>query len=75
MPEEEARPWHIVLRISESASMSEIKAAYRLRISEYHPDKVASMGEEIRVLAEKKSKEINLAYSAAAKLKVGTKNI
>jgi DnaJ-domain-containing protein 1 len=31
-------------------------------MTEYHPDKVASLGPELRALAEKKSKEINAAY-------------
>ena len=39
--------------------------AYKRRISEYHPDKVAQMGEEIRALAERRSKEINAAYDEA----------
>ena len=34
-------------------------------MSEYHPDKVASLGKEIRELAERKSKEINAAYRDA----------
>ena len=31
-------------------------------ISQYHPDKVAQMGEEIRAVANAKSREINAAY-------------
>ncbi len=42
--------------------MEEIRAAYLMRISEYHPDKVAALGKEIREVAERKSKEINVAY-------------
>ena len=29
---------------------------------EYHPDKVAHLGPELRILAERKAKEINEAY-------------
>lgn len=32
------------------------------RVSEYHPDKVATLGEELRKLAEEKTKQINEAY-------------
>ena len=38
------------------------KSAYRTLIAQYHPDKVALMGDEIREVAERKAKEINEAY-------------
>jgi DnaJ like chaperone protein len=34
-------------------------------MSEYHPDKVAHLGDEIREIAARKSKEINAAYEEA----------
>jgi uncharacterized Zn finger protein (UPF0148 family) len=40
----------------------EIKKAYKKRISEYHPDKVSTLGAELREVAERKSKEVNDAY-------------
>ena len=58
-------PWSLVLDVSADASMEEIKAAYLRRISEYHPDKVAALGKEIKEVAERKSKDINVAYSIA----------
>jgi len=58
-------PWSKVLEVSVDASVEEIRAAYLKRISEYHPDKVASLGKEIREIAERRSKEINAAYSFA----------
>jgi DnaJ domain len=57
--------WSLVLHVSADASIEEIRAAYLKRIGEYHPDKVASLGKEIREVAERKSKEINVAYSFA----------
>ena len=60
-----AMPWYVVLDVDRSASRAQITAAYRARISQYHPDKVARMGPEIRALAEKKSAEINTAYETA----------
>ncbi len=33
-------------------------------MQEYHPDKVAHLGSELRRLAEHKAKEINAAYNA-----------
>ena len=58
-------PWNLVLGVPKSASRLEIVAAYKQKMSQYHPDKVANMGEEIRDLADRRSKEINAAYDAA----------
>ncbi|MES2947163.1 MAG: DnaJ domain-containing protein [Pseudomonadota bacterium] len=58
-------PWHEVLNVSASASLDEIRAAYKLHISQYHPDKVATLGDELRALAERKTKEIGAAYAEA----------
>ena len=63
----ESAAWHEVLGIARSATHAEAAAAYRARISEYHPDKVAKMGTEIRAVAERKSKQINIAYAEALK--------
>ena len=51
-----------VLGIPRSASSDAIKAAYRSRMQEYHPDKVAHLGEELQKLAHEKSQEIQRAY-------------
>jgi len=53
------------LGILESASVEEIKTAYRVLVAQYHPDKVASLGPELRELAERKTVEINTAYTQA----------
>ena len=59
------QPWWVVLGVPRIATRDEISSAYKRRISEYHPDKVAQMGTEIRALAESKSKAINAAYEEA----------
>ena len=51
-----------ILGISPEANADEIKAAYRQKISEYHPDKVAHLGAELQSFAKLKSEEINQAY-------------
>ncbi|WP_339078656.1 DnaJ domain-containing protein [Novacetimonas hansenii] len=56
------RPWNIVLDVKENATNDEIKAAYKRKIVSYHPDKLSSLGDEYRALAEEDSKEINKAY-------------
>jgi DnaJ like chaperone protein len=42
--------------------MQAVKDAYRSKMKDYHPDKVATMPIEFRQLAEAKSKDINAAY-------------
>ena len=56
-------PWD-VLGIKRGATASEIKAAYQRKVAEYHPDKVASMGEKIQQVAKQEMQRINAAYEA-----------
>jgi DnaJ-domain-containing protein 1 len=60
-PEEEENPY-TTLGISEDASFEEIKRIYKLRMKEYHPDKVENLGRKLRELAETEAKRINQAY-------------
>ncbi|MBB6242478.1 DnaJ domain-containing protein [Rhodanobacter sp. MP1X3] len=64
-----APAWYQTLGVAESASLEEIDHAYRVQISQYHPDKVAKLGDDIRQLAEARSKEINSAYDIAVRLR------
>ena len=50
-----------VLGVSPTATNDELKAAYRRLALQNHPDKVASLGEDVRKAAEKKFQEINAA--------------
>ena len=50
------------LGLKEPFTLEDIKPAYRKIIAQYHPDRVAAMGDEIKEVAEKKAKEINRAY-------------
>lgn len=61
--------WYEILGVQEAASLDEITNAYKKKIRQYHPDKVESLGPELKKLAELKSKEINTAYDIAKKLK------
>jgi hypothetical protein len=51
-----------ILGIPSSSSSESIRSAYRLRMTEYHPDKVAHLGDELQELAHKKVLEIQKAY-------------
>ena len=62
-------PWDSVLGVLDSASVEEIRKAHKVLMSQYHPDKVASLGPDLRALAERKSKEINIAYRQAMRVR------
>lgn len=59
--------WEGVLGVSRYAPPDEVRRAYRAEMAKYHPDKVAALGDELKVVAERKSKEINAAYAAACR--------
>lgn len=50
-----------VLGVSPNATNDEVKAAYKKLALKHHPDRVARLGEDVRIAAEKKFKEINEA--------------
>jgi len=59
--------WHDILGVAPNASIEVIKAAYRLRAHQYHPDKTEGLGPELRALAERKMQELNIAYTWATR--------
>jgi len=59
---------YAILGVDRRASFEEIRKAYRERMKEYHPDKVAGLGHELRTLAEQKTKAINIAFDELKKL-------
>lgn len=52
-----------VLGLSSYYSKSELKKAYLEKTRLYHPDRVSSLGEKLRAVAEEEMKDINNAYS------------
>jgi preprotein translocase subunit Sec63 len=58
-----------IFDLPDTASMDDVENAYRKKISEYHPDKVANAAPEIQALAEKRAREIYAAYEAIQKIR------
>ena len=50
-----------VLEVSPNASDDEIRTAYKKMVLKHHPDRVATLGEDIRKAAEEKLQDINNA--------------
>ena len=50
-----------VLEISPNATDQEVRAAYRRLALKHHPDRVATLGEDVKKAAEEKFQEINNA--------------
>jgi DnaJ-domain-containing protein 1 len=58
-------PWdpHAILGVPRGASRDAVTQAYRERLKEYHPDRVASLGAELQDLAHRKTLDIQRAYA------------
>ena len=50
-----------VLEVAPTATDAEVRAAYRRLALKHHPDKVATLGEDIKKAAEEKFQRINSA--------------
>lgn len=56
-----------ILEIDPSATDDQVKKAYRKMAVKYHPDKVATLGEDVQKAAEEKFKAVAQAYEAICK--------
>lgn len=59
--------WYKILEIEASASDDEVKKAYRRMAMKYHPDKVSTMGEDVKRAAHEKFQKLNEAYEKIKK--------
>ncbi|MDP3582481.1 MAG: DnaJ domain-containing protein, partial [Ignavibacteria bacterium] len=59
---EKAKHYGEVLGLTGKVSKTYIRKIYLELIAKYHPDKVFVLGEELKILSEVKTKEINAAY-------------
>jgi hypothetical protein len=57
--------WFKVLGLSHSASIEQVKEAYKTLIKQNHPDRVHGMAPAFRHLAETETKKLNAAYQYA----------
>ena len=55
---------YAILGITPDATNEQVKKAYRRMAVKYHPDKVATLGEDVQKAAEEKFKAISEAYEA-----------
>jgi rubredoxin len=57
--------WPDVLEVKPDASWNEIRAAYKQRATEYHPDKAATLPKGFREFAAQRMVELNEAFASA----------
>ncbi len=63
-----------VLGLTEDASEADVDLAYRRLISQYHPDKLVDVADELRNQADAKAREINTAYGRIKALRKKREN-
>ena len=57
--------WFTVLGVSSSATIEDVKQAYRVMIKQNHPDRVHNMSPVFKELAESETRKLNDAYAEA----------
>ena len=61
----EVSNWFDVLGVAPSATIDDIRQAYKLLVKQNHPDRVHSMAPAFKQLAEAETKKLNIAYAEA----------
>lgn len=62
LDQRKSETFYDLLGIRPNTPEEEIQAAFKNRIKEYHPDRVAHLGKKLQMLAEREIKQINIAY-------------
>src|SRR5262245_25046991 len=60
-----ASTWFEVLGLAPSATLDDVKQAYKLKIKQNHPDRVHGLAPAFIALAEAETKKLNVAYTEA----------
>lgn len=55
-----------ILGLGPDATLPEIEKAYRQRVKEYHPDRVNSLGDKLKIVAQREFHRIQHAYRSLA---------
>ena len=58
-------PWFSILGVPRSATIDEVKQAYKIKVKQSHPDLVREMSPSFQQLAETETKKLNAAYQEA----------
>lgn len=58
---------HEILGVPEDATPEEARIAYQRLVQKVHPDRTATLSDEIQALAHERTRQINLAYDAMKK--------
>lgn len=58
---------YTILEVSPTATDDEVRSAYRRMAMKYHPDRVATLGEDVQKAAEEKFKKVQQAYESIKK--------
>lgn len=64
-PQAPAESWHQVLGVPADADRETVDAAYRAKISEYAPERIAGLANEAQAAARERRQQLELAYDAA----------
>ena len=65
--EESTEKYFMILGLTPTASLEDVKKAYRELCKKYHPDRLQQLGSEFKTVSEEKIKEINNAYAILKK--------
>jgi DnaJ-domain-containing protein 1 len=63
----EVRAALLILALEEDATFDQVRQTYHKAVKQYHPDRVAHLGPELRKMADLKTKEIISAYKVLEK--------
>lgn len=66
--DDDADPFEVI-GVTRSATFDEVRAAWRRKLSEYHPDRYAKAGEKIRQVAAEEAQRINAAFTAIQRIR------